>query len=385
MSNNQALSARYLEVRTPVDSWLVSIAVILALYGLVMVFSATLSGDPREGGRYLFFYKHLAFLCVGVAISIAVALTRIEWWRQGASTLLFIGMALLVLVLLPGIGAEINGSMRWIRLGPVNLQPSELAKVFFVIYLSAFLARSRDAEDANFSRGVLFTGFMYVVFSILLLAEPDFGTLVVLTGTTVGMLFLAGLKLRYFIAGLAATVPAFLLLAVVAPYRMARLTSFLDPWSDPYGSGYQLVHALIAFGRGELAGVGLGESVQKLMYLPHAYNDFILAVIGEELGFIGVAAVIVLFGLLLWRIFHLARRAEEGGHVFAARLSQGIGLLLLLQAMVNIGVNLGVLPTKGLTLPFMSYGGSALLSNALALGLLLMVEREIRPRPGKAL
>jgi cell division protein FtsW len=217
---------------------------------------------------------------------------------------------------------------------------------------------------------------------VLLLREPDFGSMVVITATVLGMMFLGGVRFWHFLACIGAGAAGMVVLTLISPYRMERVTSFLNPWSDPFDSGFQLVQALIAFGRGEWFGVGLGASVQKLHYLPAANTDFLLAVIGEELGFVGVALVITLFALLAWRAFAIARRADLTGNVFAARLAQGIGLLLGLQSIINMGVNLGVLPTKGLTLPFMSYGGSSMLASCLALGVLLAVDRETRPRPG---
>jgi cell division protein FtsW len=277
--------------------------------------------------------------------------------------------------------ATVNGSTRWLAVGPIRMQPAEVAKLCMVIYAAGYLTRKRESLG-DFTQGVLIIGIVLAALALLLLLQPDFGSSVVITVTVGAMLFLGGIRFWHFLLCLLVGITATVVLAYIEPYRWARVTSFLNPWSDPYDSGFQLAQALIAFGRGEWLGVGLGESIQKLYYLPHANNDFLLAVIAEELGVAGVLAVIGLFGIVLWRAFAIARRAELAGKVYAARLAQGLGLLLIFQAIVNMGVNMGVLPTKGLTLPFMSYGGSSMLSSCVAVGLLLMVDRDSRRRPG---
>jgi cell division protein FtsW len=299
----------------------------------------------------------------------------IAWWRRSGPWLLLLGTVLLALVLVPGIGREVNGSMRWIPLGPVNLQPSELVKVFGVLYLAGYLVRRGDHVRSRPSGFIKPIALMSVI-ALLLLAEPDYGATVVLFATTLTMLFLGGVPFLSFLTWVFAIVSVFAAMMVSAPYRMERLLTFIDPWGDPYGSGFQLTQALIAIGRGEWFGVGLGQSVQKLHYLPEAHTDFLFAVLSEELGLAGGVLTIALFAFITWRAFHIGRRAMAAGQPYGAHLAYGVGLLIGMQAYVNIGVNLGLLPTKGLTLPLMSYGGSSLLANAIAIGLLLRVDAE---------
>jgi cell division protein FtsW len=356
---------------------LATVAVLLGL-GLVMVYSASIA--TADGG-FRFLVKQAVNISAGLAVMSAAMHVSLRWWQRIGPLLVVVGMLLLALVLVPGLSGQINGSSRWFLLGPAAVQPSEFVKVFMVIYVAGYLTRRRE-QLTYFTKGILMIGMVVGVVAVLLLREPDFGSMVVITATVLGMLFLGGVRFWHFLACIGAGVAGMVVLTLISPYRMERVTSFLNPWSDPFDSGFQLVQALIAFGRGEWLGVGLGASVQKLHYLPAANTDFLLAVIGEELGFLGVAVVVALFALLTWKAFAIARRADLTGNVFAARLAQGIGLLLGLQAMINMGVNLGVLPTKGLTLPFMSYGGSSMLASCLALGVLLAVDRETRPRAG---
>jgi cell division protein FtsW len=366
--------------QTPAGQDFVLYGVVATLLGLgvIMVYSASIAmGD----GGYRFLLKQVVNIGAGLLVMTVAMHISLAWWQRIGPLLVVLGMLVLALVLVPGLSGQINGSSRWFLLGPVAVQPSEFVKVFMVIYVAGYLTRRRE-QLMYFTKGILMIGAVVGVIAVLLLREPDFGSMVVITATVLGMMFLGGVRFWHFLACIGAGAAGMVVLTLISPYRMERVTSFLNPWSDPFDSGFQLVQALIAFGRGEWFGVGLGASVQKLHYLPAANTDFLLAVIGEELGFVGVALVITLFALLAWRAFAIARRADLTGNVFAARLAQGIGLLLGLQSIINMGVNLGVLPTKGLTLPFMSYGGSSMLASCLALGVLLAVDRETRPRPG---
>ncbi|MEE8197857.1 MAG: putative lipid II flippase FtsW, partial [Acidiferrobacterales bacterium] len=314
---------------------------------------------------------------LGLFLMYVTMRTPVRLWEAAGPYLLLGGMALLVLVLIPGAGVTVNGSSRWLRLGVINLQPSELIKLIVVVYVAGYFVR-RQEELHNFTQGVFIISIVVVAIGMLLLQEPDLGAMVVISMTVLGMLFLAGVRFWHFGVVVVTGVVGMAILTVIAPYRFARVVGFLDPWADPFNSGFQLVQALIAFGRGEWFGVGLGASVQKLYYLPAAHTDFIFAVTAEELGLLGVLVVIVLFGILVTRAFLISRQAERVGLLYGARLAQGVGLLLGLQAIINMGVNMGALPTKGLTLPFISYGGSSILTSFIAVGLLLMVQRETR-------
>lgn len=364
------------------DPWLLGSAMALIVFGAVMVYSASITLAERNTGNSMYFlYRQIAYALLGLGVAWIVGHSRVQVWARTGPMLLLFGMALLVLVLVPGIGSQINGSMRWVRLGGFNVQPSEFAKVFMVIYVAGYLVRKQESIH-NFTQGILMIGIVLAILGTLLLQEPDLGTVVVLAATTLTMLFLGGVRFLHFLACIAAGIGAVAVLTLISPYRMERVTGFLNPWADPFDSGFQLVQALIAFGRGEWFGVGLGASVQKLFYLPAAHTDFIVAVIAEELGLIGVFLLIVMFAILIGRAFVLSRIAERQGKIYHARLSQGLGLLLGFQTMINLGVNLGVLPTKGLTLPFISYGGSSLVASCFIVGLLLAVARELQPRRG---
>jgi cell division protein FtsW len=282
-----------------------------------------------------------------------------------------------VLVLIPGIGREVNGSRRWISLGLANLQPSEIVKVFVVLYAADYTVR-KAAFMHSLKRGFMPMFFVMLLTGGLLLREPDFGAFAVITVVAMGILFLGGMNWRLFAGLIVMLVLGFLLLIWTSPYRMQRIVGFMDPWADPYGKGYQLSHALIAFGRGEWLGVGLGGSVEKLFYLPEAHTDFLLAVIAEELGFVGVAAIAVLFAWIVARAFVIGRRAAVVERYFNSLVAQGIGLWIGVQAIINMGVNMGILPTKGLTLPLLSFGGSALAATCVALAILLRVDWENR-------
>jgi cell division protein FtsW len=356
-------------------------ALLLLALGLVMVYSASIA--TSEASRYTganaayFLLRHGAFLGIALALATTVFFAPVRYWQKAAPWLFLACVALLVLVLVPGIGREVNGARRWIGLGPVNVQPSELMKLAAVLYAADYTVR-KHAVLKSFRRGLLPMLAVMMFVSWLLLREPDFGALVVIAVTTFGILFLGGMNGRHFAALVAMLAAGFALLVLTSEYRMQRIFGFMDPWTDPYGRGYQLSHALIAFGRGEWLGVGLGASVEKLFYLPEAHTDFLLAVIAEELGLAGVAAVIGLFVWLVLRAFAIGRQAALRERHFASLAAQGIGVWLGFQALINMGVNMGLLPTKGLTLPLMSFGGSGLVANCAAVAILLRIDWESR-------
>jgi cell division protein FtsW len=356
-------------------------ALLLAALGLVMVYSASIA--TAEAGRHTgnnaayYLVRHGMVLGIALTAAIAVFLVPVRYWQKAAPWLFLLGVAMLALVLLPGLGREVNGARRWFNLPGASVQPSELVKLFAVLYAADYTVR-KHAVLRNFKRGLLpMLGVMLIV-SWLLLREPDFGALVVIAVTAFGILFLGGMSGRHFAALVAMLAAGATALIVFSPYRLQRIFGFMDPWSDPYGKGYQLSHALIAFGRGEWLGVGLGASVEKLHYLPEAHTDFLLAVIGEELGLAGVAVVIGLFTWIVARAFVIGRAAALRERHFAALAAQGIGIWIGFQALINMGVNMGLLPTKGLTLPLMSFGGSGMLVNCVALAILLRIDWENR-------
>jgi cell division protein FtsW len=364
-----------------IDLVLLWSAAALLLIGLVMVYSASIAtaGGSAFTGRSpaFFLIRHSIFLAVGLAGALIAFQIPLRIWQQLAPWLFLGGLILLVVVLIPGIGKTVNGAQRWIGLGPINLQPSELVKVCVALYAADYTAR-KLAQMGSFRRGFVPLAGVMVIVAALLLRQPDFGALVVITAIAMGILFLGGMNGRLFVFLIAAMTVAFALLILSSPYRWERIVSYMDPWQDAFGSGYQLSHALIAFGRGEWFGVGLGASVEKLFYLPEAHTDFLLAVIAEELGFVGVVAIVSLFALLVWRAFMIGRQALLLDRVYASLVAQGIGIWIGCQSFINMGVNMGLLPTKGLTLPLMSYGGSGIVANCLALALLLRVDYENR-------
>jgi cell division protein FtsW len=360
------------------DGWLLGSVLALLALGAVMVYSASIAYATRMHGFDAYFLlRHVVYLAAGLGLMFAALHLRMRAWEQAGPYLLLLGIAALVLVLLPGIGMRVNGAARWVKLGIFTVQPGELIKLFMVLYVAGYLVRKQE-ELKNFTQGILMVSVVVAVIGMLLLQQPDFGSVVVICLAVLLMLFLGGVRFWHFGLVLLTGIGGMVLLTIVSPYRMGRVTSFMDPWADPFGSGFQLTQALIAFGRGEWAGVGLGGSVQKLFYLPAAHTDFLFAVIAEELGLLGVFAIMALFCVIVVRAFAIARIADAAGQSYSARLAQGIGLLLGMQAMINMGVNMGMLPTKGLTLPFVSYGGSSLLVCCLAAGILLRIEREMR-------
>lgn len=356
------------------------IAALLAI-GLVMVYSASIA--TAEAGKFTgyqpgyYLVRHAIFILVGLLAGVVVFQVPTQTWQNLAPYLFLFGVLLLILVLVPGIGKSVNGSRRWLSLFVINLQPSELMKLFAVLYAADYTVRKGAVKDSLSKAFFPMFGVMALVGTLLLL-EPDMGAFVVICAIAMCTLWLGGFNLKIF-GGLALALPlAFAALILSSPYRMQRVIGFMDPWSDPYGKGYQLSHALIAFGRGEWFGVGLGASVEKLFYLPEAHTDFLLAVIAEELGFFGVCAVIALFGWLIVRAFSIGRQAAMVERLFAALVAQGIAVWLGVQAMINIGVNMGVLPTKGLTLPFLSFGGSGVVVNCVAIAVLMRIDYENR-------
>lgn len=362
---------------TPDRMLLMTAAVILAL-GLVMVASASITlADKMTGNPFYYLERQLAYAVVGLVIGLVAYSLPLAWWQRANFLLLMLALAMLALVLVPGIGRHVNGSIRWVALGPFRLQVSEPARLLILIYIAGYIVRRREELTAHFT-GSLKPMLLLSLAALLLLAEPDFGAAMVLIATAMAMLFFGGARLRDFTGFLILGAAGFILLAVASPYRLERITGFLHPWSHPFDSGFQLTNSLIAIGRGGIFGVGLGESVQKLFYLPEAHTDFLFAVLAEELGLLGCCVVILLFSILTWRAVVIARRAAGKGLMFGAYLAFGLGLWIGLQAFINMGVNMGALPTKGLTLPLMSYGGSSLIVICAAIGLILRVDRETR-------
>ncbi len=358
------------------DTVTVALTLALTLLGLVMVTSASVSIASQETGQpFYYLERQLLLVAVGTVCAAVVFAIRTEWLERASVPLLAVALLLLILVLVPGLGHVVNGSRRWLHVAALNFQVSELARVLVLVYLASYAVR-REQQLRESLTGLLRPLALLALAAALLLVEPDFGAATVLFATGFGLLFLAGARLRYVAAMMAIAAGCFALLALGSSYRVRRLTTFLDPWADPYHSGFQLTQSLIAIGRGEWFGVGLGESVQKLFYLPEAHTDFLFAVLAEELGLLGVLLTLTLFTLLVWRAFHIARLASDAGLRFPAYLAAGFGLWIGIQTFINIGVNMGVLPTKGLTLPLMSYGRSSLVVTLAWVGLLLRVYHE---------
>lgn len=355
----------------------------LLIIGLVMVGSASISmADGKLDQPFYYFTRQFLFGIVGLVAGWMVYSMRLSTWQIYARHLLVFGTVLLVLVLIPGVGHLVNGSRRWLPLGPVNIQVAELIKLLAIIYIADYLQRHYGRLKTSFFK-IFAPLFLLVIAAGLLLSQPDLGSVVVILSTVLAMLFLGGARLDVFVALIVALGAGFTMMIWIEPYRMERLQSFMNPWADPFDSGFQLTQALIAFGRGDWFGVGLGSSMQKLFYLPEAHTDFIYSILAEELGLVGAVSVIALFFVFVWRALAIGRAAELAGQVFAAQIAYGIGIWLGLQACINMGVNMGVLPTKGLTLPLMSYGGSSLVIACVAIGLLFRVDLETR-RPEKA-
>jgi cell division protein FtsW len=372
------ISGRGIDVDFPM------LAGCLALLGLGLVMIASASSEvaaAQSGNTLAMMIRHLVYLVLGLGACVVTMLIPVATWQRLGWLMLAGAFGLLVLVLVPGIGREVNGSMRWIGFGMFNVQPSEIAKVFVVIFLAGYLIR-RQQEVRESWMGFFKPFIVLLPMAGLLLMEPDFGATVVMMGAAAAMLFLGGVGLFRFTLMVALAVGAVFVLVQAQPYRMARLITFTDPWSDQFGSGYQLTQALIAFGRGEWLGVGLGNSVQKQFYLPEAHTDFVFSVLAEELGVVGSLVTVGLFVFVSLRAMYIGMWAERAKQFFAAYTAYGLAFLWIGQFLINIGVNVGLLPTKGLTLPFLSYGGSSLIICCASLGLLLRIEWESRNNMG---
>ncbi len=376
-SHSQA-SVRGRMAGLPVDGVLLGAVLVLLALGLVMVASASLHlGERSSGQPFYYVMRHLLALGLGLGLAGVAAMVPISMWERSGLWLFFAGVLMLVVVLIPGVGRSANGATRWIALGGFNLQPSEFMKLFAVIYIAGYLDRRRDEVEQT-TWGFVKPMLLLAIASGLIMLQPDFGTTAVLMMVALGMLFLGGASLRHYAVLLGLVLCAAVVLVVFSPYRLARVTVFLDPWSDVNGAGYQLAQALIAFGRGGIDGVGLGNGVQKLFYLPEAHTDFLMAVIGEEFGLIGTLFVIASFALITWRVFAIGARAERLEWRFAAYTAYGFGIWIGIQAFINIGVNVGLLPTKGITLPFMSYGGNAIMVACIIVAIVLRIDYETR-------
>ncbi len=365
----------------PLDGPLFTAVAVLLGVGLVMVASASVGiADRLTGEPFHYFWRQAAYAAVGLLLGLAAWQIPLEAWERGGALLLVVTLVLLAVLLVPGLGRTVNGATRWLPVGPFSFQVSELLKPVLVIYLAGYLVRHGEAVRTTIG-GFLKPMLVVGLCAALLLLQPDFGAVVVVASTALGMMFLGGVRLWLYGVLVALAGGLLAVAAISSPYRLERLTGFLNPWADPYNSGFQLTQALIAFGRGEWVGVGLGASVQKLFYLPEAHTDFVFAVLAEEFGLVGVLTVVLLFGFVVGRILLIGREAARTGHAFGAHLAYGIALWMGLQAFINIGVNMGLLPTKGLTLPLMSYGGSSLMATAVAIALALRVARETRAYP----
>ena len=359
------------------DPWLLLAMVAIAAFGVVMVASSSIAiGEDLEVGPFYFLVRHVMFLGLGLAMCIVVMRTELKTLERWPQMLLLACFGLLLLVFVPGLGRSVNGAHRWISLGISNFQVVEAVKVIYIVWLASYLVRFRDEVNATWPAMLKPLGVAVLLVGLLLL-QPDFGSATMLLAVTAGMLVLGGVHLPKMAAPVVIGLPVFAFIAILEPYRMRRITSFLDPWADQLGAGYQLSNALMAVGRGELFGVGLGGSIQKLSYLPEAHTDFIFAVIAEELGFVGVCLVIGLFAALVGRALWIGLKCVEMRRHFAGYCAFGVALMIGLQSMVSIGVNLGLLPTKGLTLPLVSSGGSSVMMTCVAIGLLLRVSYEL--------
>ncbi len=360
------------------DAWLMTVIISLLIFGLIMVASSSIAIAERSFDNSLhYFYRQAFAVGIGLVLSVVILKIPMKVWHFFSVPLLMCGIALLIIILVPGVGKEVNGSVRWIQLGAFSIQASEIIKVCVISYIAGYLVRQKEQVSESFTGFIIPIGILTVI-SALLLLEPDFGATVVLFVTTLGMLFLAGVPWSRFLSWALVAVSCLATLAVLSPYRMKRLTVFMDPWQDPFNSGFQLTQALIAFGRGDWMGVGLGGSVQKLFYLPEAHTDFVFSVIAEEMGLLAVITIILLYSFIIFRAFIIAQDAHAVQRHFAAYFAYGIGLIIGLQAFVNLGVNMGLLPTKGLTLPLISYGSNSVIISCVLLAILLRIEFENR-------
>ncbi|OEF94898.1 cell division protein FtsW [Vibrio splendidus] len=359
------------------DRQLVWIALGLMLTGLVMVTSASFPISARLTDQpFHFMFRHAIFLVLALGVSSVILQIPMQRWFQYSMYLLGLSFFLLIVVL--AVGKSVNGASRWIPLGLFNLQPAEVAKLSLFIFMAGYLVRKQDEVRKTFFGGFGKPIMVFGAFAVLLLGQPDLGTVVVMLVTLFGMLFIAGAKLSQFIALMVAGIAAVVGLIVIEPYRVRRVTSFWEPWNDPFGSGYQLTQSLMAFGRGDWMGQGLGNSIQKLEYLPEAHTDFVFAVLAEELGFVGVTLVLMLIFSLVFKAILIGKKAFENDQVFSGYLAFGIGIWFAFQTLVNVGAASGIVPTKGLTLPLISYGGSSLIVMSVAVSMLLRIDHECR-------
>ncbi|WP_178863174.1 putative lipid II flippase FtsW [Thiomicrorhabdus cannonii] len=360
----------------PIDFWLVGLISLLLVIGLMMVASSSIAiSEKRFGDSTHYFMRQLFSVGLGFAAAYILFQIPLSFWEKHRGKLFLFALFLLVLVLI--VGREINGSKRWLPLLVMNFQPSEFMKLVIVVFMAGYLNRHANAVKESFE-AVIRLALPFGVMAILLLMEPDYGSTFVIAVMITGMLLIAGAPWRYFVLTVLPMASLLAILVVISPYRMARVSSFLDPWQDPFGSGYQLTQALIALGSGEWFGAGIGGSVQKLLYLPDAHTDFLFSIYGEEFGFIGVLFLVLLYLAILYRLFRIGRKALDKEYFFGGMIAYGIGIWIILQAMINMGVNLGAFPTKGLTLPLMSYGGSSVLLLLSALALVFRVDYETR-------
>ncbi|MEQ1620648.1 MAG: putative lipid II flippase FtsW [Methylococcales bacterium] len=359
------------------DPLLLAACVCLLVIGYIMVVSASLHlGVKIADDNWYYPIRQLVHIALGLFLGTGVALVPMHVWQKYGPNLFLVGLFLLVVVLIPGLGIKVNGSTRWLSIAGMRIQVSEVVKFFSVIYMAGYVTRHQDTIR-NSAYGLLMPLALFSVASLLLLLEPDFGSSVVILMIAMGIMFLAGARLAQYIILLGLLALAAMMLVYFSPYRWLRVVSFLNPWEDPLNSGFQLVQALISFGRGEWLGVGLGNGIQKLFYLPEAHTDFLFSVIAEELGFLGVLVVIVLFAIFIWRSFVIALAAERAGQTFSAFVAYGLSIWFGFQTFVNMGVNMGILPTKGLTLPLMSYGGGSMMIMCCAVALLFRVQSEV--------
>ncbi|MGV0033707.1 MAG: putative lipid II flippase FtsW [Candidatus Azotimanducaceae bacterium WSBS_2022_MAG_OTU7] len=362
----------------PVDPLIFGITVFLLLYGLVMVGSASLEiGVKTYGNPFFLLTRHSLYLLVSGAAALIAISIPIQSWQKYDAALLAVSFLLLMIVLVPGIGKEVNGAIRWVAFGPFNFQGSEFIKLFVMIYMAGYLVRRKDEIETSLS-GFAKPLIVLTLIALLLLGQPDFGAAIVIISAAIGMIFLAGVPYRFFLPLVALCVSSVALIAQLQPYRLARLKAFTDPWEHQFDSGYQLTQALIAFGRGEWVGLGLGNSIQKLFFLPEAHTDFLFSIVAEELGIIGAGLVILLFAGMVVRGLAIGNAARRKELQFHAYLAYGLSLIIGIQASINLGVNLGILPTKGLTLPFMSYGGNSLIVSCMMVAVILRIDYETR-------
>jgi len=358
------------------DRSFVVLALTMYMIGLIMVASSSMPVAERLfNNPFHFVIRHAIYIVLSLGIAGGALQIPMSWWQKNSSYLLMFGILLLVVVLL--IGRSVNGSTRWIVLGPITVQAAEPAKLFFFCYLAAYLVRRRDQVMDNW-RGFIKPLIVFGILAALLLKQPDLGTIIVMFVTTFGLLFLAGAKLWQFISLAAVGVVLLSLLAIFEPYRLRRITSFLDPWEDPFGNGYQLTQSLMAYGRGEVFGQGLGNSIQKLEYLPEAHTDFVMAVLAEEFGFIGISIILILSMTLVFKALMLGKRALDKEKFFEGFFAYAIGIWMCFQAAVNVGASVGIVPTKGLTMPLISYGGSSMIIMTLSVVILIRIDHELR-------